>query len=132
MSHTTLAAPLSAPSMDTDIGFEAPTEPGEYKICVHIRSSSAVGVDVKRKVSFSVLKMKPVNATTGSAGSGTSTETAESSDLSVLSLSVSNAPSDEAVDDDPPDAKLAELEEIDEEGELTDAVEEEEQPDVSH
>ena len=45
---------LDDPQWCADIEFDAPTSPGEYKVVVHVRSSSMIGVDAKRKVSFSV------------------------------------------------------------------------------
>jgi len=65
--------------MACELEFEAPATPGEYKVMVHVRSSGCVGVDVRRKVSFTVLKARPANATSSSSGasSGDPVETGE-------------------------------------------------------
>ena len=55
-----LACALDAPVMSAEISFEAPTTPGEYKVMVHVRSSGCVGVDVRRKVTFTVKEPKRV------------------------------------------------------------------------
>mmetsp|Transcript_20819 Transcript_20819/g.49882 ORF Transcript_20819/g.49882 Transcript_20819/m.49882 type:complete len:467 (+) Transcript_20819:41-1441(+) len=63
-----LACTLDSPTMACEIEFEAPSTPGDYKVMVHVRSSGCVGVDVRRKVSFTVLKALPTN-TVSSSGS---------------------------------------------------------------
>jgi len=77
-----LGCALDAPTVACELEFEAPTTPGEYKIMVHVRSSGCVGVDVRRKVSFTVLKALPANATSSSSGasSGDPVETGDGGD----------------------------------------------------
>jgi len=66
---------LDQETISTELTFEAPTSPGEYKVLVHLRSASILGSDAKRKVSFTVKNGKrPLP----SFSSGTSTEPAES------------------------------------------------------
>ena len=44
--------------MAAEVEFEAPSTAGEYKVIVHVRSSSMIGVDAKRKVAFVVSASK--------------------------------------------------------------------------
>jgi len=69
-----LAPTLDQQSLEVEVCFNAPTSPGDYKVVAHVRSSSMVGVDCKRKVSFTVQRAK--RALPSSSGSG-STEPAE-------------------------------------------------------
>jgi len=69
-----LAPTLDQQSVEVEVRFNAPTSPGDYKVVAHVRSSSMVGVDCKRKVSFTVQRAK--RALPSSSGSG-STEPAE-------------------------------------------------------
>jgi len=55
-----LACALDAPGMSCEINFQAPGNPGEYKVMIHVRSAGAVGVDVRRKVTFQVKEPKRV------------------------------------------------------------------------
>jgi len=71
-----LSPSLQDPQWCADIHFDAPTSPGEYKVVVHVRSSSMIGVDAKRKVSFSVCSSK-VKRSLPSSSSGSSTEGTE-------------------------------------------------------
>jgi len=71
-----LSPSLQDPQWCADIHFDAPTTPGEYKVIVHVRSSSMIGVDAKRKVSFSVCASK-AKRSLPSSSSGTSTEGTE-------------------------------------------------------
>lgn len=77
-----LGCALDSPTMACELEFEAPATPGEYKVMVHVRSSGCVGVDARRKVSFTVLKALPTNATSSSSGasSGDPVETGEGGD----------------------------------------------------
>jgi len=59
---------LDAPTMACELEFEAPDTPGEYKVMVHVRSCGCVGVDVRRKVSFQVLRPLDRNTTSSSSG----------------------------------------------------------------
>lgn len=70
-----LSTPLDSSTMSAEIAFEAPSQPGEYKIVVHVRSASMVSVDARRKVSFTVLRSK---RSLPSSSSGASTETTDS------------------------------------------------------
>jgi hypothetical protein len=83
LSHNSLAGkPLGlAPSLDeatttAEVEFTAPDTPGEYKVIVHVRSSSMCCVDAKRKVPFCVHNGKAKRGTS-STSSGTSTEPGE-------------------------------------------------------
>lgn len=49
-----LACALDQQTMATEISFEAPATPGEYKVMVHLRSTGCIGVDARSKVSFTV------------------------------------------------------------------------------
>lgn len=49
-----LACGLDEPAMACEITFEAPANPGEYKVMVHVRNTGCAGVDVRRKVTFQV------------------------------------------------------------------------------
>jgi len=69
-----LAPALDASSVGAEIAFDAPATAGEYKVIVHVRSSSMVGVDSKRRISFVVRAKRPAPP---SSSSGTSTELAE-------------------------------------------------------
>lgn len=71
-----LACTLDSPTMACELEFEAPVTPGEYKVMVHVRSSGCVGVDVRRKVSFTVLKA----LANGTSNSPSSTEPVETGD----------------------------------------------------
>ena len=53
------------------------------QVMVHVRSTGCVGVDVRRKVAFTVLKALPANATSSSSGasSGDPVETGEGGDV---------------------------------------------------
>ena len=64
------------PQWCADIEFDAPSTPGEYKVIIHVRSSSMIGVDARRKVSFSV-RSSMVKRSLPSSSSGTSTEGTE-------------------------------------------------------
>jgi len=65
-----LTASLALPSMSCQLDFDAPDTPGEYKVMVHVRSSGCVGVDVRRKVVFQVLRAKRALPTSSSGSSG--------------------------------------------------------------
>merc|ERR1712137_1015105 len=58
VGRAALSAHLALPSMSCQLDFDAPDVPGEYKVMVHVRSSGCVGVDVRRKVVFQVLRAK--------------------------------------------------------------------------
>jgi len=79
VGRTALGCALDSPTMACELEFEAPASPGEYKVMVHVRSSGCVGVDVRRKVAFTVLKALPQTATSNSSGasSGDPVETGE-------------------------------------------------------
>ena len=70
-----LSPSLDDPTVEAVLSFTAPSTPGEYKVLVHVRSSSMVGFDVKRKLSFTVKQGKRSQPSTSS---GTSTEDAKS------------------------------------------------------
>lgn len=72
-----LSPSLDDPQWCADIEFDAPTTPGEYKIVIHVRSSTMIGVDAKRKVSFSVCSSK-MKRSLPSSSSHSSTEGTES------------------------------------------------------
>jgi hypothetical protein len=74
-----LSPSLDDPQWCADIEFDAPTTPGEYKIVVHVRSSTMIGVDAKRKVSFSVCSSK-AKRSLPSSSSHSSTEGTEPCD----------------------------------------------------
>ena len=61
-------------------GEQAPTTPGEYKVFVHVRSTGCVGVDVRRKVVFTV--KQPKRVLSSKAAIETSSETSTSTDHS--------------------------------------------------
>ena len=71
-----LSPSLDDPQWCADIEFDAPSTPGEYKVIIHVRSSSMIGVDARRKVSFSV-RSSMVKRSLPSSSSGTSTEGTE-------------------------------------------------------
>jgi len=83
MTHNYLAgsvpvtAGLRNPSIACEMSFDAPDVPGEYKLMVHVRSSGCVGVDVRRKVSFQVLRAKRSHPPSSSGGSTEDTASAE-------------------------------------------------------
>mmetsp|Transcript_13937 Transcript_13937/g.35982 ORF Transcript_13937/g.35982 Transcript_13937/m.35982 type:complete len:486 (-) Transcript_13937:149-1606(-) len=76
VSRQALSPALDDPTIETAVQFTAPSSPGEYKILVHVRSSSMVGFDTKRKVSFTVKNRKTQSQP--STSSGTSTEDSKS------------------------------------------------------
>jgi len=84
-----LSPSLDDPQWCADIAFDAPTTPGEYKVVIHVRSSSMIGVDAKRKVSFSVSPLK-AKRSLPSSSSGTSTEgtheTMEAMDAAIAEI----------------------------------------------
>jgi len=85
-----LSPALDDPQWCADIEFDAPSTPGEYKVVVHVRSSSMIGVDAKRKVSFSVCAAK-LKRSLPSSSSGTSTgtepcETMEAMDAAIAEI----------------------------------------------
>ena len=76
-----LSASLDQSTMSAELEFEAPATAGEYKVIVHVRSSSMVGVDAKRKVAFVVhasgkSRRAPASSVTssGTSESGTTSE----------------------------------------------------------
>jgi len=71
-----LSPSLADPQWCADIEFEAPSTPGEYKVVVHVRSSSMISVDCRRKVAFQV-RSSLSKRSLPSSSSGTSTEPAE-------------------------------------------------------
>ena len=75
VARQTLSPALDQTTMETSVQLAAPSSPGEYKVIVHVRSSSMVGFDVKRKVSFTV---KAGKRPPPSTSSGTSTEDSKS------------------------------------------------------
>jgi hypothetical protein len=68
VGRQTLSPSLDATSVTSEVEFEAPSTPGEYKVVIHLRSSSMIGVDAKRKVSFTV---RSFGGKGGSKGGGT-------------------------------------------------------------
>jgi len=75
VARQTLSPSLDDPTIETSVEFTAPAAPGEYKVLVHVRSSSMVGYDVKRKVAFTV---KAGKRSQPSTSSGTSTDDSKS------------------------------------------------------
>jgi len=85
IARQTLAPSLDEASSSTELEFEAPSSPGEYKIIVHVRSSSMVGYDVKRKVSFTVKNGKRSQPSTTS---GTSTEDSSAESMEAMEAAI--------------------------------------------
>ena len=77
-----LTPALDQPSVTAELELDAPATPGEYKVIVHVRSSSMCCVDAKRKVAFLVHggKVKRGNATSSTDSTGTSTEPGDGDD----------------------------------------------------
>jgi len=94
VARQTLAPALDESCVSAEIEFEAPSSPGEYKVIVHVRSSSMVGYDVKRKVSITVRNGKRSQPSTTS---GTSTE--DSSAESMEAMEAAIAEMDEGKDE---------------------------------
>jgi hypothetical protein len=66
--------------MTAEIEFEAPSAPGDYTVMVHVRSTGTVGADVRRKLSFTVQRLKRALPSSSSGGSTEATENGEGVD----------------------------------------------------
>jgi len=75
VARVALAPSLDAVGCSAEVDFAAPSTAGEYKVIVHVRSCSMLGVDARRKVSFVVRGTK--RPAPPSSSSGTSTEPCE-------------------------------------------------------
>jgi len=75
VARVALAPSLDAVGCSSELQFVAPSTAGEYKVIVHVRSCSMIGVDARRKVSFVVRGTK--RPAPPSSSSGTSTEPCE-------------------------------------------------------
>lgn len=84
-----LSPSLDDPQWCADIEFDAPTTPGEYKVVIHVRSSTMIGVDAKRKVSFSVRAPKrslPSSSSHSTDGSTEPIEAMEAMDAAIAEI----------------------------------------------
>jgi hypothetical protein len=86
VGRQTLVPSLDDATMESSIEFTAPSAPGEYRVLVHLRSSSMVGVDVKRKVSFTVKSGKRSQPSTSSGTSTDDTKSMEEIDGTIADI----------------------------------------------
>ena len=86
VGRQTLVPSLDDATMESSIEFTAPSAPGEYRVIVHLRSSSMVGVDVKRKVSFTVKCGKRSQPSTSSGTSTDDTKSMEEIDGTIADI----------------------------------------------
>ena len=86
VGRQTLVPSLDDATMESSIEFTAPSAPGEYRVIVHLRSSSMVGVDVKRKVSFTVKSGKRSQPSTSSGTSTDDTKSMEEIDGTIADI----------------------------------------------
>ena len=86
VGRQTLVPSLDDATMESSIEFTAPSAPGEYRVLVHLRSSSMVGVDVKRKVSFTVKSGKRSQPSTSSGTSTDDTKSIEEIDGTIADI----------------------------------------------
>uniref|UniRef100_A0A7S4BNB3 SEC63 domain-containing protein n=1 Tax=Chrysotila carterae TaxID=13221 RepID=A0A7S4BNB3_CHRCT len=59
VAYQPLSAPLNVTTMEAELDVESPGTPGDYTVIVHVRSCGMVGVDVKRKITFTVKPERP-------------------------------------------------------------------------